>query len=290
MTRSRRARALQNACLWSLAAQLSLAVAAWAAAGPTETSAETGSAAQEAAAAVGPERVVLLHGLLREPRAMKPIARRLSDEGYEVHNLGYPSTDESPEQLVGRIGASVDACCRTATTPLHFVTHSLGGVVARAYLAAQPPSNLGRVVMLAPPSQGSELVDRFGDDWWFRGLLGPTAADLGSHADSFPNRIPPPTYPLGIIAGRHAFASLIGGRVLGENDGVVSVESTRVTGMTDFLIVRSGHVQIRRNDEVADETVHFLRYGRFRSTTPSETGEPENPGPSAADAAEEARR
>ena len=213
----------------------------------------------------GPERVVLLHGLLREPRAMRPIASRLVDEGYRVHNLGYPSTDESPDEIVSRLDAAIQACCLAAASPLHFVTHSLGGVVARAYLAEHAPPQLGRVVMLAPPNQGSPLVDRFGSDWWFRHLLGPTAADLGSDPRSLPNRLPPPTYPLGIIAGRHALASMTMGRLLGENDGVVSVDDTRVEGMTDFLIVRTGHVQIRRNDLVADETVHFLRHGRFQT-------------------------
>ena len=133
--------------------------------------------------------------------------------------------------------------------------------------------------MLAPPNRGSPLVDRFGGDWWFRPLLGPTAAELGSNPRSLPNRLPPPTYPLGIIAGRHAFASMTFGGLLGENDGVVSVDGTRVEGMTDFLIVRSGHVQIRRNDRVADETVHFLRHGRFQTADRAPGDETPDPPP-----------
>ncbi len=228
------------------------------------------------------ERVVLLHGLLRQPRSMKPLAQRLTDEGFEVHNLGYASTDDTATQIVDGLAASIDDCCASAQATLHFVTHSLGGVVARAYLSEHRPDHLGRVVMLAPPNRGSPLVDRFGDDFWFRSLLGPVATELGSGPASLPNRLPPPTYPVGIIAARHAVASALGGAWLGDNDGIVSVDATRLPGMTDFLVVRTGHVRIRRDDVVADETVHFLRHGRFQDGLPGSSVPsplPPEPGP-----------
>jgi len=222
---------------------------------------------QEAAAAPTeplPEQVVLLHGLARSPRAMRPLEKRLSDEGYAVHNLAYPSRSEPPDVLVRYLQLSLKECCLESKEPLHFVTHSLGGVLARAVLAEHRPEALGRVVMIAPPNKGSELVDTFGDDWWFRLFLGPTAEALGTGKASFPRSIGPPDYELGIIAGAHPLSSRMGSWILtGENDGVVSIESARVEGMTDFLSVPTGHVRIRDDDEVADEVIHFLRVGHF---------------------------
>lgn len=211
-----------------------------------------------------PERIVLLHGLARSPRAMRPLEKRLVSEGYVVHNLAYPSRSEGPEELVRHLQDSLEKCCLESGGTLHFVTHSLGGLLARAVLAEKRPEALGRVVMIAPPSHGTELVDLYGDDWWFRLFLGPTAAALGTGATSFPTSIGPPDYELGIIAGVHPRSRHLGaGIVTGKDDGVVSLESARVEGMTDFLAVPMGHVQIRRDDRVADEVVHFLRTGQF---------------------------
>lgn len=210
---------------------------------------------------------------------MRSIEKRLESEGYQVHNLGYPSRREPPETLVDHLRVSLEACCADGKGRLHFVTHSLGGLLVRAYLAEERPATLGRVVMLAPPNHGSELVDAFGDDWWFELVLGPTAAALGTDDQSFPNRIPPPDYELGIIAASVPLATRLGGWLLtGRNDGVVSVWSTRLTGMTDFLLVHTGHVRIRRDDEVADEIVHFLREGRFANGERARAEAQEPPG------------
>ncbi len=211
------------------------------------------------------DRVVLLHGLARAPRAMRPLEERLAREGYRVHNLGYPSRSDPPESLVAHLRAAVEDCCPGAD-PVHFVGHSLGGILVRALLAEHRPEGLGRVVMLAPPNQGSELVDRFGDDPWFAPILGPTAAQLGTDAGSLPNRLPAPDYELGVIAAAHPMASQLGRWLMsGRTDGIVSVASTRLPGMTDFRLVESGHVRIRTHEVVADETVHFLQHGRFAS-------------------------
>ncbi|MCG8592493.1 MAG: alpha/beta fold hydrolase [Proteobacteria bacterium] len=217
------------------------------------------------------EYVVLLHGLARSPRAMKGLERRLRAAGYAVENVGYPSTRRTPRELVARIDRHVRDCCRD-DRPVHFVTHSLGGVLTRAYLAEERPPNLGRVVMLSPPNHGSELVDRFGRVWLFAKILGPTASQLGTDPESLPNRIGPPDYELGIITGNLTLNPVSAWILSGRDDGAVSVESAQLEGMADFLVVRESHTLIRSDPYVGEQVVHFLRHGRFAA--PEKNGEP----------------
>lgn len=223
----------------------------------------TASAEESEREAPAQEAVVLLHGLYRSDRAMRPLAARLAREGYEIHNLRYASMQAAPDALEAQLHEEISRCCAGAPR-LHFVTHSLGGILVRALLARRDVSNLGRVVMLAPPNQGSELVDLLGDSLAF--ALGPTGRELGTEPDSLPNRLPRPDYPLGVIAGTLSL-NPIGSLVLpGENDGTVSVSSTWIEGMSDFVALPFSHTWILRSDAAADHVVEFLRAGRFEGS------------------------
>lgn len=212
------------------------------------------------------ELVVLLHGLARSERSMRPLEEPLREAGFEVRNLGYPSTKMTPQELVGYLEGELAGCCLAASR-LHFVTHSLGGILVRAYLAQAAPDNLGRVVMLGPPNGGSELVDMLGESQVFEWALGPTATELGTGPESLPNRLPAPDFELGVIAGKRKI-NLVGAAVIpGESDGTVSVASTQLPGMSDFTIVASSHTFIMRSERVARLIVAFLKRGRF---TPEE--------------------
>jgi pimeloyl-ACP methyl ester carboxylesterase len=213
-------------------------------------------------AARGPEDVVLLHGLGRSERVMRPLARALDDAGYRVHNLDYPSTSATPEQLVEVLHGEISSCCAWSAR-VSFVTHSLGGVMVRAYLAAHPMPQLGRVVMLAPPNHGSEYVDVAGEWTIFRAVLGPTAAQLGTTPTSLPNRLPRADYDVGVIAGNGSINPLGRAFIPGANDGTVSVASTQLAGMRDFIEMPVSHTFIMRNPEVARQTIVFLRAGHF---------------------------
>lgn len=213
-------------------------------------------------AASGGEVVVLVHGLLRSERSMQPLALRLSEAGYRTVALTYPTTKLPPDELVMVLEREVEACCNDAPR-LHFVTHSLGGLMVRAILAKYRPASLGRVVMLAPPNHGSEWVDRFGESYLFRWLLGPTAVELGTGPTGFARRLPRPDYEVGVIAGTTS-RRLGAGSVLGpESDGTVSVASTRLDGMTDFATVPESHTFIMRSAAVSELVRAFLRDGRF---------------------------
>ncbi len=209
------------------------------------------------------ETVVLIHGLARTDRSMRPLEVRLTKAGFAVHNLRYRSTRKAPEGLVREVAQQIAECC-SAAGRLHFVGHSLGGILVRAHLGERPPDNLGRVVLLAPPNHGSEIVDRLGAFPPFRWILGRTALQLGTDPESFPNRLPTPTFEVGVIAGTtslNPFGFLL---LPGPSDGTVSVTSTKLEGMTDFLEVSHSHTFIMRSAAVAEQVIHFLRHGRFR--------------------------
>ncbi len=213
------------------------------------------------------ETVVILHGLGRSERSMNKLADALVRRGYEVHNLGYASTDAPPETLLEDLDGRIRDCCMTATR-LHFVGHSLGGILARAWIARHRPANLGRLVMLAPPNQGSLLADRFHDRWPVSSLMGPALEALGTEAISLPRTLPPPDYPVGIIAGTGTINPLGTILIPGEDDGIISICATRLEGAADFLIVDDSHALIMRSEEVAENTAAFLATGRFLHAEP----------------------
>ena len=161
------------------------------------------------------------------------------------------------------MGAAVVRCCPAGERRVHFVTHSLGGILVRAILAESPPPHLGRVVMLAPPNHGSEVVYELGDSALFRAVLGPTAAQLRTSPDSLPNRLGPPDFDLGIIAARKSLDPIGSALIPGPDDGAVSLESVRLEGASDFLVVAANHTFIMSREDVALPVGHFLRYGRF---------------------------
>jgi pimeloyl-ACP methyl ester carboxylesterase len=210
----------------------------------------------------GPDQptVVLLHGLGRGDRSMKPLAASLSDAGFRVVNLEYP-TRGRPDELIGLLDIELRSCC-AMTSQLNFVAHSLGGILVRAYLAYHEPPNLGRVVMLAPPNHGSEIAD-LARKPIFAWAVGPIVRDLGTNRDSLPNRLPAPYYEVGVIAGNRTLNPVGSALIPGPDDGAVSVERTRLDGMTDFITLPHSHTFIMRADEAAAQTEHFLRYGRF---------------------------
>jgi pimeloyl-ACP methyl ester carboxylesterase len=209
------------------------------------------------------EQVVLLHGLGRSSRSMTPLAKQLEASGFGVVNLGYASTKRSVAELTRELRVQVSACCLARERPLHFVAHSLGAILVRAYLDEGLPANLGRVVMLSPPNKGSELADLVGGSWLVEATLGPAVGELGTDRESAPNRLGPADFEVGIITGSRSWHPVGPWLIAGPDDGVVSVESARLEGMTDFLVVPRTHTFIMQDEGVGDEVVRFLRTGRF---------------------------
>lgn len=216
-------------------------------------------------AATGRDGVILLHGILRRAASMKPLEGALAAEGYRVLNLDYPSRRASLSDIVAGLHEPIAAFEAQSTGALHFVTHSMGGLVARAYLKRFRPERLGRVVMLAPPNEGSEIADLLQQNWFYRSAFGPAGGQLATRrSEELCRLLGTVDYPLGVIAGNrslYVFASMI---LPGPNDGRVSVERTRVPGMSDHIVLPTSHPLIMRDPEALFQTIHFLRNGSFR--------------------------
>jgi triacylglycerol lipase len=209
------------------------------------------------------ETVVLLHGLGRTGRSMKKLAQALDEEGYVPVIVDYPSRSHSIEYLADEVLHEVLGSLSRGPRPrIHFVTHSMGGIVVRYYLNNHRLEALGRVVMLSPPNQGSELVDLLKGSPVFKILHGPAGQQLGT-ADRFLKSLGPVHFELGVIAGQKAGDPVAGRIISGPNDGKVGVERTKVPGMKDFLVVPSSHTFIMRHRAVIDQVVRFLRHGVF---------------------------
>lgn len=210
------------------------------------------------------ECVVLLHGLNRSWRAMRPMAEALHDAGFATANVDYPSQGGVIEDIAPlAVGTGLDKCRSIGATKIHFVTHSLGGILLRYQNEHAPIPDLGRVVMLGPPNQGSELVDRTRDWPGFEMMAGDAGSQLGTNDESVPSQLGPVEFELGVIAGTGTINIFASSMLPDPDDGKVSVASTRVDGMNDFLVVDNSHRYITRSAVVFRNTESFLRSGAF---------------------------
>lgn len=209
------------------------------------------------------DTVILVHGLGRTRASMLVLEARLEAAGYRVESFGYPSRSEPIEDLVVRLATAVQECCSDRENSVHFVTHSMGGVLVRSYLAGTEEPFEGRVVMLSPPSQGSEIVDSYADSPLLRNLLGPSGVRLGTDSTGIASELGPVDFSLGIITGDRSINPIGSWLIPGPDDGKVSVSRARLEGAADFLVVHATHTFIMNRGDVAEQVAHFLANGEF---------------------------
>ncbi len=208
--------------------------------------------------------IVFLHGIARSARSLTKIEQALQADGYATLNLDYPARSRCIADIVAALQPEISRFADTCPGRLHFVTHSMGGLVARAFIARHRPDRLGHVVMLAPPNEGSEIADLLGGNALYRAFFGPAGAELVTkRSDSLCEVLGRVDYPLGVIAGDRSLDPVGWLLLPGANDGRVSVERTRVAGMADHIVIHGTHTLIMNNPEAIAQVRHFLKHGQF---------------------------
>jgi triacylglycerol esterase/lipase EstA (alpha/beta hydrolase family) len=188
----------------------------------------------------------------------------LEGAGYATLNLDYASRRKALEALAEDIHPAIQRFADGIDGSVHFVCHSMGGLLARVYIARYRPERLGRVVMLGTPNSGSEIADRLGHLKLYRAFFGPAGQQLGTQRDAAIDALfPPVDYPVGIIAGNRSIYPLASAFLPKPHDGRVSIENTKLDGMADHIVIPASHPWLMRNSIAIAQTIAFLRDGKF---------------------------
>jgi hypothetical protein len=216
--------------------------------------------------AQSPEGVVFLHGISRSFRSLIPMQKAVDAAGFATRNIGYPSRHKALSALADDIHPAIAPFAEANEGCTHFVCHSMGGLLARVYLARHRPARLGRVVMLGTPNGGSEIADVMKNWLPYRLYFGPAGQQLVTTRDATTEALLPPVdYPVGIIAGDRSLDPITSRFMLpGADDGRVTVARTRLDGMADHVVIPASHAFMIKNKEAIAQTVAFLKDGRFR--------------------------
>jgi pimeloyl-ACP methyl ester carboxylesterase len=196
---------------------------------------------------------------------MHKMQRAIEAAGFATLNVDYASRRKGLEMLAEDIHPVITRFAETIEGSTHFVCHSMGGLLARVYLAIHPPKRLGSVVMLGTPNGGSEIADRLKNFAGYRKFFGPAGQQLVTIRDETTEALFQPTnYPVGIIAGNRSIYPISSALFLERpNDGRVTVANTKIEGMTDHIVVNASHPGLIRHRQAIDQTIVFLRDGHF---------------------------
>ncbi len=205
--------------------------------------------------------VILLHGILRSNKSMHVLAQALRDEGYTVFPFEYPSTQVSIPDAAESLDSVIQHL--DGIEELHLVGHSMGGLVIRAYFAEHHDPRIRRVVMLGTPNQGAELADRLQPVLLARVLSGPGGRQLVT--EGFVKELPVPPVEFAVIAGARGNDSGWNPLIPGDDDGTVTVASTRLIGAADFATVPALHHGLTSLPSAVEQVSHFLATGRLRA-------------------------
>lgn len=215
------------------------------------------------------ELVVIIHGLMRTKWSMKKLEKFFKHKGYDTLNINYfsltnPISKIALEVLPKSLNKKLK---KKQYSKIHFVTHSLGGIITRYYFTHYKniPETMktGKIVMIAPPNKGAELAEKWRDRLWFKYTQGPAGQHIGTGAHSVIHQLNPLTIDVGIIAGNKPVNHLTALLLPSENDGTVTVESTKLSEMKDHITLPYNHTFICNKKVVWEQAHHFLENGSF---------------------------
>lgn len=206
--------------------------------------------------------VIMIHGLLQSSKCMTQMGSTLRDAGYSTIGFCYPSTQVSIPEAAAYLDRMVQSL--EGFDEIHFVVHSMGGLVVRAYTMDYDDPRIKRMVMLGTPNRGAELADISQKYWLVRTAGGPGARQLVTSQDGLIPKLPVPKFEFAVIAGCRGTATGWNPFIPGDDDGTVTVASTKLAGAADFSTVNAVHSRLLWNQEALDQTVSFLKAGRLR--------------------------
>jgi pimeloyl-ACP methyl ester carboxylesterase len=210
----------------------------------------------------GQELVILLHGIKDKPYMMWKLENNLEKAGYSVLNLHYPSVEAGMDSILNLLHTRIDSL-DDIYARIHFVTHSLGGIVVRAYLSEYDNQDFKSMVMIAPPNKGAIMAERFEDFFLYKWMYGETGQKLGKDSSDYWQQFPPPDIPFGIIAGGLKNGAGFNPLIPGDDDGTVGVAETRIKGARDFIVLTGLHTSLLWQDSTIEQVLYFLKNGQF---------------------------
>jgi len=201
------------------------------------------------------ETVVLVHGMGRTRVSMSLLKTRLEKARYTVVNFPYSPHNESLDTITDNLQKFVQD--NVQTKQYHLIGHSLGNIIIRNAFKHSLKPGLGRIVMLAPPNNPAYLAGLLKENRLYRWFSGDSGQKLSS--PEFYATLPVPTVEFGVIAGDR------GQKLTFEepNDGIVTVESTKLCGMKDWILLHHTHTFMMNSGDTAEQCVHFLQTGNF---------------------------
>lgn len=211
-----------------------------------------------------PETIIVLHGIGKTNRITYLLAKRISKAGFEVYNITYPSTKYTIQELADFLYKKFEDLGIDRKNQINIVGHSMGGLITRAYIKKYKPQNLHRVVMIGTPNRGSELTDVLKDTIIYKLKFGTLAGrQIGTDLAGLNGAFGKVNYDLGIIAGKTWINPIFSTILPGLDDGIVSVESTKLEGMNDHIVMNFPHTPGVQYKKVANMVISYLKDGKF---------------------------